>query len=45
MAVGFLLFLIGLWVVLRTVNTDSSGRTLVDRLTGKGAAEPAKAAR
>jgi hypothetical protein len=34
MAVGLLLALAGLWIVLRTVNRDSSNRTLVDRLTG-----------
>jgi hypothetical protein len=38
MAVGLLLLLIGLWLILRTVNTDSSGRTLVGRLTGQPAA-------
>lgn len=34
MAVGLLLFLVGLWLILRTVNKDSSERTLVDRITG-----------
>ena len=34
MAVGLLLALLGLWLILRTVNSDSSGRTLVDRITG-----------
>lgn len=45
MAVGLLLFLVGLWLILRTVNKDSSGRTLVDRISGAGAAEPKAAAR
>lgn len=34
MAVGILLALAGLWIVLRTVTRDHSGRTLVDRLMG-----------
>lgn len=32
MAVGILLALVGFWVVMRTVNRDSSGRTLVNRI-------------
>jgi hypothetical protein len=35
MAVGILLALVGLWVVMRTVNRDSSGRTLVDRVLSR----------
>jgi hypothetical protein len=33
-ATGLLLAVFGLWLILRTVNSDSSGRTLVDRITG-----------
>jgi hypothetical protein len=43
-ATGLLLALFGFWVVMRTVVKDSSGRTLVDRITGAGAA-PAAAAK
>jgi hypothetical protein len=35
---GLLLAVLGLWLVLRTVNTDSTGRTLIDYLTGAAAA-------
>lgn len=38
MAVGILLAAVGLWLIMRTVNKDSSGRTLVDRVLGQGAA-------
>lgn len=31
---GAALILIGLWIVLRTVRTDSQGKTLVNRLLG-----------
>lgn len=42
MAVGLVLLLVGVWLILRTVNKDSSGRTLVDRFTGAPAAAVAK---
>ena len=32
MATGFLLFLLGAWLVLRTVTHDDSGHNLVDRV-------------
>jgi hypothetical protein len=35
MRTGILLAVIGICVVLRTVRTDSQGKTLVDRITGK----------
>jgi hypothetical protein len=31
---GLFIALAGLWVILRTVRKDSTGRTLVDRLMG-----------
>ena len=43
MAVGVVLAFIGLWVVLRTVVRDKSGRPLVDRLMGAGARKQAAA--
>jgi hypothetical protein len=45
MAVGILLALAGLWLILRTVVRDSSGRTLVDRILGAGAAQGGAGAR
>jgi hypothetical protein len=35
MSAGILLAILGIWLVLRTVRTDSDGKTLVDRITGK----------
>lgn len=32
---GVLLFVLGLWVLTRTVNKDASGRTLIDHILGK----------
>ena len=40
MAVGIVLAVVGLWIVLRTVVKDSSGRTLVDRILNAGGGEP-----
>lgn len=37
MRTGLLLAIIGLWLLLRTVRKDSSGRTLADRIMGKSA--------
>jgi hypothetical protein len=34
---GLLLAVVGLWVLLRTINADSTGRTLVDHLIGNKA--------
>jgi len=31
---GALLMLLGLWLILRTVRADSSGKTLVNRILG-----------
>ena len=35
MATGILLAVIGIFIVLRTVRQDSSGKTLVDHVLGK----------
>ena len=32
---GLFLVLLGLWIVLRTVRPDSSGKTLVNRILGE----------
>jgi len=41
---GILLAVIGLFVLLRTVNQDQSGRTLIDHILGPGKAKAAAAA-
>jgi hypothetical protein len=34
MRTGALLAIVGVWVLLRSVRRDSTGRTLVDRIVG-----------
>jgi hypothetical protein len=34
---GILMIVVGLWLLLRTVNKDSSGRTLIDHIVGQPA--------
>lgn len=36
---GILMIVIGLWLILRTVNKDSTGRTLIDHITGTPASQ------
>lgn len=33
---GILIAIVGLWLLLRTIRKDATGRNLVDRLQGKG---------
>lgn len=32
---GLLMIVLGLWLLMRTVNQDSSGRTLIDHILGR----------
>jgi hypothetical protein len=41
LAPGFLVLLLGTFVITRSVTKDATGRTLIDRILGQGKSEPA----